>query len=955
MPVFLSPGVIAREIDLSAVPANTSGLIPAFIGTAQKGPLNDPQLITNAEQFVETFGNPLPEANLGYAVIAFLEEGNSAWVLRVGVECEDGLAEELADICIDTSGARVEGWGRVSVFQGIDFGRLPLRVPTTDVPLDFHEDAVFDIDYTDLDVSATDGPTTATLVFVGSALSDTYTGSIDDSFTLLLTSDPTSGVLDGAEYELFRNSDGEVVGSGVLVESGTPGVSEPVVVGSGDDATGLIFEVVVTGSSPLEQDDTFNFSARPDNRTFSIEVEGVASVPASFTLTAATYTDPEVFVADFNTLVGTSVDFLAGWDGTSLFLRTRTAGERIQLVGTEAFALEVGLQKWALDIPRSHLVGIDTGPYNINSNNNRVYVNAVESDTVTQLVATVTPGTAQTPVIVANSLHLGGVSLGSRYYESVAVQVTDDDERVYVIASEDHQFAQLQMLADFSHVKTLRFAEEVGFLVTTRAYRTFFDPRVALPETGVITPSTPLSCETDPASAQCALDVAYYDNLVGYIVATSPGTWLDGYTLTLENARVSGRVSPGRYVVRVFDPSGLEEPDARADDVSFDPTDVRYIGNVVNPGSTIGGQNGNPWINWEERPPFLGNDPVDTSTFEVRQPGDVSRREFVGMANGIPLDPLFASALDQAVIGNAARASGIFAFNNPEEMDITLLATPGFSSGPVIAAALAMCESRGDCLYLVDPPFGLRPQQVVDWHNGMLLSDLQSALNSSYGALYWSWVEIFDQFNGGTVFVPPSGHVAAVYARTAREAELWFAPAGLNRGRLLTALNVEFSPTQGERDLLYGFNNAVNPLVNFPQEGITVFGQRTLQRADTALDRVNVRMLLIALKKGLIPLLRNYLFEPNDRTLWNQTENAIRPFLQDVKSRRGITGFGIIVDERNNTPIRRDRNELWVSVLVKPTRAVEFIVLNLVVLRTDQSFAAEEVLAAAGIDISSEF
>jgi phage tail sheath protein FI len=266
-----------------------------------------------------------------------------------------------------------------------------------------------------------------------------------------------------------------------------------------------------------------------------------------------------------------------------------------------------------------------------------------------------------------------------------------------------------------------------------------------------------------------------------------------------------------------------------------------------------------------------------------------------------------------------------------------------------------MCEGRGDCLYIVDPPFGLRPQQVVDWHNGMLFSDLRAALNSSYGALYWSWVEIFDQFNGGTIFVPPSGHVAAVYARTARETELWFAPAGLNRGRLLTALDLEFNPTQGERDLLYGFNNAVNPLVNFPQDGITVFGQRTLQRKDSALDRVNVRMLLIALKKALIPLLRNFLFEPNDRVLWRQVQNSIEPTLDDIRARRGLTAYQVIVDERNNTPIRRDRNELWVSVLIKPTRAVEFIVLNLVILRTDQSFAAEEVLAAAGVAIDQEF
>jgi len=948
MPVFLSPGVFPREIDLSVLARNNSTVVPAFIGTAQKGPINSPQFITTPEQFIEVFGNPFPESNLGYAVLSFLEEGNGCWVLRVGVECETGQPDELADICIDMSGSKIQGWGRIAVFSGIDFGRINLRIPTADAPLAFHDASVFNIDYTDLDVSTTDGPTVATLEFVGSDLSDAYVGSVDDSFTVLLTGAPTSGVLDGASYEIIRNSDGAVVGSGTLVEA-SAGVSSPVAVGSGDDDSGLIFRVVVTGSSPLEQDDSFTFQVRPDNLAFTVEVEGVAAGPFSFT-DGQSYTTPEAFVTAFNALVGSSVDFLAVYDETNLFIRTQTAGERIQVTGTEGWALEVGISKWAYDIPRSYLLGIDTGPYNINSNNNRVAIDLIESDGTTSLEATVSVSTAAIPATVANSLHLGGVKSGDRYYDAFALRVTDDDYRVVVVANANHQFGQLRMLADFSHIKTLRFAEELNFNVTTRAARVFNDPRVSLPESGAVTPSVPLSCETDPAGADCALDTAYYNNIVGYLVATSPGTWLDGWAVTLENFANQ----PGRYTLRVYDASGLEQPDGSVDDLSFDPDDERYIGNVLNPGSTIGGVNGNAYLNWEERPVYLDNDPTDTSTYEVRQPGAFSRKALTGMANGIPLDATYSSELDAVVIGNAARSTGVFAFQDTDGQfsGVTLLSTPGFSSGPVIASGLQLCEGRGDCLYLIDPPFGLRPQQVVDWHNGMLFSDLATSLNSSYGALYWPWVEVFDQFNGGTIFIPPSGPVSAVYARTAREAEPWFAPAGLNRGRLLSVVDLEMSPTSGERDLLYGFNNAVNPLVNFSQDGITVFGQRTLQRKDSALDRVNVRMLLIFLKKALVPLLRNFLFEPNDRFLWEQVKNTVEPFMADVQGRRGITAFKVICDETNNTPERIDRNELWVTILIKPTRAVEFVVLNLAVLRTDASFAAEELLAAAGVVVS---
>ena len=210
-------------------------------------------------------------------------------------------------------------------------------------------------------------------------------------------------------------------------------------------------------------------------------------------------------------------------------------------------------------------------------------------------------------------------------------------------------------------------------------------------------------------------------------------------------------------------------------------------------------------------------------------------------------------------------------------------------------------------------------------------------------------MKIFDQYSTQELFVPPSGHISAVFARTERERESWYAPAGLSRGRLLTALDVEESPSRGDRDALYGLNNAVNPIVKFPQDGIVVWGQRTLQRADTALDRINVRMLLIHIRKVLVPLLRQFLFEQNDRYLWEQVKGTVSPVLSDIAGRRGLTGFSVICDETNNTPETIDRNELHVTVLLKPTRVVEFIQLDLAILRTDAIFSSEAVLRAAGV------
>ncbi len=945
MAVYLSPGVFPREIDLSILPTATGPLRPAFIGTAKKGPLNEAILITTSQQALDVYGEPFPESYLMYAVLAYLEEGNQCYVMRIGVECQEGQSDELSDICIDTSGNRGQGWGRIPLFTGIDYGRINLREVTTDDPLSFHAASVDSIEYSDVVVSETEGATSATLNITG-----TYTGDIDDSFVMIITGAPTlsSGdKVEGATFEIIRNSDGEIVTSGTLVDSDLNGTSQLVDLGNG-----LFVQVNVT-AGVLDENDTFSFAAHPNNRSFEISVEGATAT--AYQMPVATYTTVSDFVDAFNTVIsGMGEDFLmieyTLSDGETIIpqLRTTIAGERIQISGTAAWALAVGSQQYAWDIPRSYLLGIDAGPYDITTQNNRVKINLIGNTTTRTVEFNVPIGLDQTATSVANSVDVAGVVAGETLWDSFALTVPGGTELVVIVTSSDHEFDTLNMLASFSNLKTLRFAEELNIQYPyKRAYRGFRDNRLLLPDSGEVTVSTPLSCEVDPASADCASDTAYFQNIVGWLVAPSPGTWVDGYTATLEILTTSNLSPYGHYNLTIKDDNGTTLD--VVEDVTFDKRDDRYIGNVLNPGTSHGGTNGNAFVNWEERPAYLGNDANDLTTYEVRYPSQFSTITFEGQANGIPTDPAFSSELDAAVIGNPATSTGLYAFQNPEAIDINLLATPGFSTGAVIGTALQMCESRGDVLYLVDPPFGLRPQQVVDWHNGMLLSDLRAAINSSYGALYWGWLRIFDQFSKNEIWIPPSGHALAVFSRTARDAEQWLAPAGLRRGHLLTALDVEYSPTQGERDLLYGSGNAVNPIVKFPQDGIVIWGQRTLQRTQSALDRVSVRMLLIFLKKNLIQVLRNFVFEPNDRILWKQVLATVNPFLGDIQARRGLQAFRVVCDETNNTPERIDRNELWVSVFLKPTRTVEFIVLNLVVLQTGASFSAEEVLAAGGI------
>lgn len=304
--------------------------------------------------------------------------------------------------------------------------------------------------------------------------------------------------------------------------------------------------------------------------------------------------------------------------------------------------------------------------------------------------------------------------------------------------------------------------------------------------------------------------------------------------------------------------------------------------------------------------------------------------------------------------GTAGTANGFKAFTNAEIININMLAAPDYTTlaaadfRTVITDMLSVCTSRGDAIAIIDPPFNATAAQVKDWHNGVAvtigsLSFLAgNTYNSSYGALYWPWVKISNNFDSTQVFIPPSGFIASTYALNDAVAEPWFAPAGFNRGRLLEALDIERSPDQGERDLIYADGSSVNPIVNFSQEGITVWGQRTLQRTPTALDRVNVRRMLLVARKLIAIIARSFVFEPNDTRMWRAFTRLANDVLDGIKSGRGIVDFKVVMDSTTNTSAVIDRNEARAKLLIKPTKSAEVLVIDFVILSTGVRF--EEII-----------
>ena len=268
---------------------------------------------------------------------------------------------------------------------------------------------------------------------------------------------------------------------------------------------------------------------------------------------------------------------------------------------------------------------------------------------------------------------------------------------------------------------------------------------------------------------------------------------------------------------------------------------------------------------------------------------------------------------------------------NADDYRFNALLTPGlFNSvqASQTTTAINNTQGRGDSLYVLDPiPYGATITATVTQ---------AASRNTSYAAMYWPWVQTVDPDSGQNVWVPASTMIGGVYAYNDSVSEPWFAPAGINRGGLTNVIRPERKLTQGNRDTLYEAN--LNPIASFPGVGTVVYGQKTLQRQASALDRVNVRRLLIALKGYISQVSQTLLFEQNTAATRNNFLSTVNPYLESVQQRQGLYAFKVVMDDSNNTPDVIDRNQLVGAIYLQPTKTAEFIILDFNVLPTGATF-----------------
>lgn len=856
---YISPGVYTFEIDLSLYVPILSTCICGVVGTASKGPLDIPTLVTTWPQFVDGFGDVSPNYMMGYFAREFFSWGNKLWVVRV---CEHDSNENF----LATS-------GYVNVFSNTQY---PVSLETIGET-----------------VQDSKGPYTGTFnntpIVKGSIL-------IQDSPVQTPVVNESSGdnlELGVSRYAFLLNHLPIVPGSVVISDNG----GSPLETFT-DDGQGTL-----TGDSNPAGFGSINY------------LDGTVVITYG---TMPSSSNP-VIVATYDYYTSSTESFTDNIDAPGILTGNHSGTGTINYSSGD-YSLTFGTSAPA-----------DDGSIMANYTYRRV------TDGVLQIAA-LWPG------VGGNYLSFL-VADGNRYLNkdgdtvlpvsdggsSFQIQVYDQGQRTSL------QFDQLSMYQDAQTINgSSRFVEnvvgnrvfgEVGFADSkTNNYicaRVLKSPvQVTDATTGVDTDlnirsyqftiaHTPVVPGTVHIAAVGGLLEEFYDDV------DSPGTLFG-----TENPAGHGAINYDTGIVNITFGTAPTISSELMIDYSYSRTEHPYIGT-----------NGYMYY-------------IDPSKFNITPEYSYVRvqgTDAITELQDSDVIGVFDSALN--------RRTGLQAFADPETIDINLVAAPGFSGIAVVSNLITLSEGRNDSMSLIDPPFGLSVQDVIAWHNGNLSSGVRTdftpgdfvgyataVLNSSYAAMWWPWGKIYDSRNSQYVWVPPScGGIRAI-AHTDMVEDMGKAPAGYNRGLLPSWIDIEYSPHQGERDMLYGNGNSINPIIKDPKYGITILGERTLYRAPTKLDRIHVRRMLLYMRKVIATAAKPLMFEPHDWKTWARFTLLVTPYLNYEVARRNLYDFKVVCDSTTNTPYMIDNSTMVANLYVWPESAVERIMINFVITPTSISF-----------------
>lgn len=889
----ISPSVRITEKDLSFIAPDQSFHRAGLVGFASKGPINVPTLVQSRRQLNTVFGYPHPEAGdpyLIYAAEQYLLVASELYVVRVADT--DAVSWERA---------------RTAQAQLPSAGGAILLVASGPGPYNLDKDMYFRWRLNRVLASKTlvalandnhPDPVVQSQGYSASQLADDLNMQLDPS-------------VDGIEF-FATNESVKFVEAEVVSTSDTDNNAAFNLVNN-DIVAGSITGRVVVGGVVVQ--------------TFSVNAEGVFTFKTVVS-SAVKAISGSVDLENGTITLGYSGNLSVGTNNITVdYNYTASYGtSRLGVRTTFSFGPDASLELVSV---KDALYGPDT--VDVGSN---VHVGPVGLGTEMQ-VAQFTGGTAGTfdfTTVASYDLQVVLDGTDSVLVDNV-VQVLDLSSfannsaasTAAVVASINAQIAagdvpggfEAVAVGNFVSLRTLHAGNDARLLVKNESsvFELFgFDTPLVSPNDSTSDTGPYVTAEGySPEGVSGSVGISTY----GVVRGNSNRLGEISLTLTADSAGIDGNatqvvvknnVREGNFIIEVYSNGVQVESwgNLTKDEASrfYVETFLSLVSDYVKAVDNTG----NP------SPPIDG-------TYQLS-----------GGSDGIPSDP---DDQDYFLIGNQLGYTGIYALSEPEQIDIDLIAVPGHSSTGVIMALIDMCQNiRMDCLAIVDAPFGLTVKEIVHWQNGAHPLNT-TRFDSDFAALYWPWVKIRDTFNNVDVWVPPSGSVMAVYARNDALAAPWFAPAGVNRGVVPGITDVFSRPTLEERDLMYGNRNAINPIVQYADfQDFVVWGQKTLQRKPTALDRVNVRRLMFVIEKRIRQASRALLFEPHDEIFREKFIDIATRILREVQIGRGLTAFIIKADEELNTPDVIDRNEFRARIGVQPTRAVEFMFLEFSIHRT---------------------
>lgn len=879
---FISPGVFTIERDISQYVSNLSATIVAMVGTADTGPSNTPTLITSASQYVSIFGQPNPNHYLGYAALSYLKQGSMLFVTRVAPA--DAAVAKLTVPIPKSSTPFIGNWALTS------------NTTTS---------AVFTI------TNATGATGAAQLVALPSTPDVTLS---DFDFTDTTNVDPINGKL-GSDLLSFTTSQ-------ALVDANVVGRAFKVVTGAGKGSSVITTNLVPNGDNPTSALD-LTVDARKFN-TFNSPL--LTSATGSITsLEVAIFADtaPVDLV-----VIGKTKLNLAGEDDVTL-IYDGTPGNG---ASTLAALLEPTTTLATLD----NLVAVST---------NKVTINV--------------PLYSTTQVITAGDAALNATLIATILTKLIDVfrAGTDLSGTTNLVDAAPLCKATLAGITGIGSVDVLTgqtaglksaTVQTDGVTIVTAAISLGASGNFVYTVTGAIVSAVNMGITgtfslnmSRPTWIMNGAGSSFVPTLLKFS-SNGQGDFSNlAITVDLDTSNVDS-ASEQQYVVSIFSRlTGLTVSTTSVSQSDFILVE-KYTGTPSVLQSTINANSSlvqvkidystEDVINYTTGAVVYGATP-DYLTPSFTLFADASGKGVISGAknvtSGTTLTPSFSAFLGGGsvgtsitkydIIGDLAEKTGIYSVADPEAFDINLLIAPGWSADPDVATSMiSLCVGRGDCMAILDTPFGLSVQDVIDYRNSVLNS------GSNYAAIYYPWVKVVDSVNQKDIFVPPSGMVSAQYAYNDTVGDVFTAPAGRNRGNLLDAVAVERVLNQGDRDALTLAQ--INPIYSEAGYGIYIRGQMTLQSANTALNRVNVRRLFLNLRKVIATASKAFEFEPGDAITALRLKQLAESTLQDRLNKGAIRSYKVDVGASVNTAQVLENNQLRMSISVQPVKTAEIII-----------------------------